>query len=60
MRRIISIRTASAWSLALPRAPSRRACHLKGAKHAEPSFTDNGLTLTAAGELAWRGYTDVW
>ena len=33
--------------------------HLKGGKNAEPSFTDNGLTLTAAGELAGLGNGDV-
>jgi len=33
--------------------------HLKGGTHAEPDFTDNGLTLTAAGELAGLGNGDV-
>ncbi len=33
--------------------------HLKGGKKAKPSFTDNGLTLTAAGELAGLGNGDV-
>ena len=32
--------------------------HLKG-DHREPTFTDNGLTLTAAGELAGLGNADV-
>ena len=32
--------------------------HLKG-DHSEPTFTDNGLTLTAAGELAGLGNADV-
>jgi hypothetical protein len=32
--------------------------HLKGG-HSEPAFTDNGLTLTAAGELAGLGNEDV-
>jgi hypothetical protein len=32
--------------------------HLKG-DHSEPAFTDNGLTLTAAGELAGLGNGDV-
>jgi hypothetical protein len=32
--------------------------HLKG-DHSEPTFTDNGLTLTAAGELAGLGMQDV-
>jgi len=33
--------------------------HLKGGKNAKPSFTDNGLTLTAAGALAGLGNGDV-
>jgi hypothetical protein len=33
--------------------------HLKGGPRAEPTFTDNGLTLSAAGELAGLGSGDV-
>jgi hypothetical protein len=33
--------------------------HLKGGKNAEPFFTDNGLTLRAAGELSGLGNADV-
>ncbi len=33
--------------------------HLKGGKNAAPSFTDNGLTLSASGELAGLGFGDV-
>ncbi len=33
--------------------------HLKGGAHAEPAFVDNGLTLSASGELAGLGYGDV-
>jgi hypothetical protein len=33
--------------------------HLKGGANAEPAFTDNGLTLTASGELAGLGNGDV-
>jgi len=33
--------------------------HLKGGPNAEPAFTDNGLTLTAAGNLAGLGNGDV-
>jgi hypothetical protein len=33
--------------------------HLKGGKNAKPTFTDNGLTLTAAGELSGLGNGDV-
>lgn len=33
--------------------------HFKGGKNAGPSFTDNGLTLTARGDLAGLGSEDV-
>ena len=33
--------------------------HLKGGKKAQPAFTDYGLTLNAAGELAGLGNGDV-
>jgi hypothetical protein len=33
--------------------------HLKGGSNAEPAFVDNGLTLTAAGELSGLGLGDV-
>ena len=33
--------------------------HLKGGVNAEPSFTDNGLTLTSSGELSGLGNGDV-
>ena len=33
--------------------------HLKGGANAKPSFTDNGLTLTASGALAGLGNGDV-
>jgi hypothetical protein len=33
--------------------------HLKGGANAEPTFTDNGLTLTADGELSGLGGGDV-
>lgn len=33
--------------------------HLKGGKNAAPSFVDNGLTLSAAGELSGLGLGDV-
>ena len=33
--------------------------HLKGGKNAEPSFTDLGLALNAAGELSGLGNGDV-
>ncbi len=33
--------------------------HLKGGSGAKPAFTDNGLTLTAAGQLSGLGFADV-
>jgi hypothetical protein len=33
--------------------------HLKGGKNAKPTFTDNGLTLTAAGALSGLGNGDI-
>jgi hypothetical protein len=46
--------------LALSAAPALAAhVHLKGGANAEPSFTDNGLTLTAAAELAGLGNQDL-
>jgi hypothetical protein len=38
---------------------SAASVHLKGGKHAEPSFYDGGLTLNASGELSGLGYEDV-
>ncbi len=53
----------SALVAAMAIVGSSTACassvHLKGGSHAEPSFTDNGLTLTASGALAGLGNGDV-
>ena len=38
---------------------SAASVHLKGGKNAEPSFTDGGLFLSAAGELSGLGGGDV-
>ena len=40
-------------------AASASSVHLKGGKNAEPAFVDNGLSLTARGELAGLGNGDV-
>jgi hypothetical protein len=40
-------------------AATASSVHLKGGAHAEPAFTDNGLTLTASGSLAGLGNGDV-
>jgi len=38
---------------------SASSVHLKGGKNAEPSFTDNGVTLSASGELSGLGFGDL-
>jgi hypothetical protein len=38
---------------------SASSVHLKGGANAEPSFTDNGLTLSSSGELSGLGLGDV-
>src|SRR2546426_11602994 len=38
---------------------SGSSVHLKGGSHSEPAFTDNGSTLTGAGELAGLGNGDA-
>jgi hypothetical protein len=60
MRRILVVLTALivAFFLGTPSA-SAASVHLKGGKNAEPAFTDNVLTLEAAGELAGLGGGDV-
>jgi hypothetical protein len=40
-------------------APAFASVHLKGGANAKPSFVDNGLTLSASGELAGLGNADV-
>jgi hypothetical protein len=42
-----------------PAAALAASVHLKGGANAKPSFTDNGLTLTASGALAGLGNADV-
>ena len=39
--------------------PDASSVHLKGGANAEPSFIDNGLSLTASGELSGLGNGDV-
>src|SRR6266542_3051740 len=38
---------------------SAASVHLKGGAHAEPTFTDNGLTLSSTGEVVGLGNADV-
>ncbi len=46
-------------SLSVVGGASASNVHLKGGKNAEPSFTDNGLTLSASGALVGLGNGDV-
>lgn len=58
IRRLVLLIAVAA--LLLIAAPANAASvHLKGGRNAEPDFTDNGLTLTATGELAGLGNGDV-
>jgi hypothetical protein len=51
--------TTTAPRSATPGAPNLASVHLKGGASARPSFTDNGLTLTASGSLSGLGNGDV-
>jgi hypothetical protein len=46
-------------TMVLAGAATASSVHLKGGANAEPTFTDNGLTLSAAGALAGLGNGDV-
>ena len=60
LRRVFTIVGLVLALAALGVAPAVAASvHLKGGRNAEPAFTDNGLTLTAAGDLAGLGNGDV-
>lgn len=60
MRKIGIIAVLSLLLVAVTAAVASAAnVHLKGGANAEPSFTDGGLTLNAAGDLAGLGNGDV-
>ncbi len=60
MRRAIFIVFATFMALMLSTtAALASSVHLKGGKNAKPSFTDNGLSLTASGALSGLGNGDV-
>jgi hypothetical protein len=60
MKRIVILLAATAVAAGITAAAAVGASvHLKGGAHATPSFTDNGLTLSAAGSLAGLGNGDV-
>ena len=45
--------------LELESVAQESSVHLKGGPNAKPSFIDNGITLTASGELAGLGNQDI-
>ncbi len=56
-------RSALTWSvaglIAIASVALASSVHLKGGKNAEPSFVDNGLSLSASGALSGLGGGDV-
>jgi hypothetical protein len=60
IRRSLAVVLAATAALALmASAASASSVHLKGGANAEPSFSDNGLSLSASGELSGLGNGDV-
>jgi len=53
------VSAAAAAVLLLSVTASAADVHLKGGRNAEPAFTDQGVTLNAAGELSGLGNGDV-
>lgn len=58
-QRLTVLLGACALLLAIVAPASASSVHLKGGNKAEPSFTDNGLTLEADGSLSGLGNGDV-
>jgi hypothetical protein len=59
MRRIWTVLAVLLAAALTASVASASSVHLKGGKNAEPSFTDGGLFLSAAGELSGLGGGDV-
>ena len=59
MRKGLAFLAAIGLTVALTSTALANSVHLKGGPSAEPAFTDKGLTLNAAGELAGLGFGDV-
>lgn len=59
MKRTVLILAVLSLLLAAAIPAAAASVHLKGGRNAEPAFTDNGFTLTAAGEIAGLGNGDV-
>jgi hypothetical protein len=59
MRRVFVAAMTLALAMLMAGPSLAASVHLKGGRNAEPTFTDNGLTLLAEGELAGLGGGDV-
>ncbi len=60
MRKIALMAVLTLLAVATLASPAfASSVHLKGGANAKPSFTDNGLTLTASGALSGLGFGDV-
>lgn len=59
MRRTVVALLTVLFALSVTSLAFAASVHLKGGSHAEPSFTDTGLTLAVAGELSGLGNEDV-
>jgi len=58
-RRLLAAATVTAVTLLAAGPALAQNVHLKGGRNAEPTFTDNGLTLAARGDLTGLGNGDV-
>jgi hypothetical protein len=60
MRRAFIVVIAALAMIGFAASPASAASvHLKGGRNAEPSFTDNGLSLHATGDLSGLGNGDI-
>jgi hypothetical protein len=56
---VVAVAIVTGAMMVLSLSSTAASVHLKGGKNAEPSFTDNGLSLTADGEISGLGNGDV-
>src|ERR687887_1248840 len=59
LRRMLIVFSAVVFAVGVTSVAVASSVHLKGGSHAEPAFTDNGLTLSVSGELSGLGNQDV-
>jgi hypothetical protein len=59
LRRMLIVFSAVVFAVGVTSVAVASSVHLKGGSHAEPAFTDNGLTLSVSGELSGLGNEDV-